>query len=61
MLFLVATRAVLGNWQETNLLAVTIPLLGALAGIRFAVYLLRIGVSRSAGLGAFERSIAARV
>ena len=58
MLLLVAGRAVLRNWHSTNLLSVAIPLFGAMAGIRFAVYLLRLGFSRGSWLDAFERSIA---
>src|SRR5512134_1769113 len=40
MLLLIAGRAALARWHSTNLLSVAIPLFGALAGIRFAVYLL---------------------
>ncbi|MGH8703814.1 MAG: mechanosensitive ion channel family protein [Burkholderiales bacterium] len=58
MLLLLAGRAALGQWHKTNLLSVAIPLFGALAGIRFAVYLLRLAFSRSVWLDAFERSIA---
>jgi small-conductance mechanosensitive channel len=57
-LLLLAGRAALSHWHSTHLLAVAIPLFGALAGIRFAVYLLRIAFSHSAWLEAFERSIA---
>jgi len=58
MLLLLAGRAALGYWHKTNLLSVAIPLFGALAGIRFAVYLLRLGFAHAAWLDAFERSIA---
>jgi small-conductance mechanosensitive channel len=58
MLLLVAGRAALAHWHNTNLLSVAVPLFGALAGIRFAVYLLRLGFSHAAWLDAFERSIA---
>ncbi len=58
MLLLVAGRALLGHWHSTNLLSVAIALFGALAGIRFAVYLLRLTFSQAAWLDAFERSIA---
>ena len=58
MLLLVAGRAALGRWHNTNLLSVAIPLCGALASIRFGVYLLRLGFSQAGWLGAFERSIA---
>ena len=61
MLLLVVGRAALGNWQSTNLLRVAIPLFGAMAAIRFAVYLLRLAFSNAAWLDAFERSIATLV
>ena len=61
MLLLVAGRAALGHWHKTNLLSVAIALFGALAGIRFAIYLLRLAFSRAAWLDAFERSIATLV
>lgn len=61
MFLLIAGRAVLGNWHKTNLLSVAIPLFGTLAGIRFAVYLLRLGFSHARWLDAFERSIATLV
>jgi small-conductance mechanosensitive channel len=57
-LLLLAGRAALAHWHSTHLLAVAIPLFGAMAGIRFAVYLLRIAFARSAWLETFERSIA---
>jgi len=58
MLLLLAGRAALGLWHSTHLLSVAIPLFGALACIRFAVYLLRLGFAHAAWLDAFERSIA---
>jgi len=58
MLMLVTGRVVLRNWHSTNLLNVAIPLFAAMAGIRFAVYLLRLGFSSGSWLDAFERSIA---
>jgi small-conductance mechanosensitive channel len=61
MLLLVGGRAVLGNWYNTNLLSVAIPLFAALAGIRFAAYLLRLGFSSGGWLDTFERSIATLV
>ncbi|HEV8260830.1 MAG TPA: mechanosensitive ion channel domain-containing protein [Burkholderiales bacterium] len=61
MLLLVAGRAALGHWHKTNLLSVAIPLFGALAGIRCAVYLLRLGIPRATWLDGFERWIAAVV
>lgn len=57
MLLLIAGREALRHWHSTNLLSVAIALFGALAGIRFAVYLLRLAFSRTAWLVAFERSI----
>ncbi|HEY8067627.1 MAG TPA: mechanosensitive ion channel domain-containing protein [Burkholderiales bacterium] len=62
MLLLIAGRATLGQWHKTNLLSVAIPLFGALAGIRIAVYLLRLGFSHGGGwLDTFERAIATLV
>jgi small-conductance mechanosensitive channel len=61
MLLLIAGRAVLGGWHETNLLSVAIPLFGSLAGIRFLVYLLRLAFREAVWLDTFERSIAAVV
>lgn len=58
MLLLMAGRAALQRWHGTSLLSVAIALFGALAGIRFAVYLLRLVFSHAAWLEAFERSIA---
>lgn len=58
MLLLFAGRAALRHWHSTSLLSVAIALFGALAGIRFAVYLLRLSFSQAAWLAAFERSIA---
>ena len=61
MLLLLSGRAVLGHWHNTNLFGVAIPLFGALAAIRFAVYLLRLGVSSANWLDPFERTIATLV
>jgi small-conductance mechanosensitive channel len=58
MLLLLAGRAALSRWHSTHLLSVAIPLFGALAVIRFAVYLLRLAFAHAAWLDAFERSIA---
>jgi small-conductance mechanosensitive channel len=58
MVLLVAGRSALGHWHSTHLLSVAIPLFGALAGIRFAIYLLRLGFAHAAWLDSFERSIA---
>lgn len=61
MMLLFLGRAVLGIWHSTSLLSVAVPLFAALAGIRFAVYLLRLGFTQAAWLDAFERSIATLV
>ena len=61
MLLLVGGRAALGTRYGTNLLSVAIPLLGALAGVRFATYLLRLAFSHGGWLDTFERSIATLV
>ena len=61
MLLLVSGRAALGTRYGTNLLSVAIPLLGALAGVRFAAYLLRLAFSHGGWLDTFERSIATLV
>jgi small-conductance mechanosensitive channel len=61
MLLLLAGRAAFSRWHSANLLSVAIPLFGALAGIRFAVYLLRLAFSHAAWLDAFERTIATLV
>lgn len=61
MLLLYGGRAALGHWQRTNLLSVAIPLFGALAGIRFAVYLLRLTFAQSRWLDRSERVIATLV
>jgi hypothetical protein len=58
MLLMLAGRAALGSWHSTNLLSVAIPLFGALAGINFAVYLLRLAFAQAAWLDSFERTIA---
>jgi small-conductance mechanosensitive channel len=61
MLLLIAGRALLAGWHKTNLLSVAIPLFGALAGIRFVVYLLRLAFSRGGWVDGFERAIVALV
>ena len=50
MLLLVAGRAALGHGHSTSLLKVAIPLFGALAVIRIAVYLLRLAFARASWL-----------
>jgi len=61
MVLLLAGRALLGFWHKASLLSVAIPLFGSLAGIRFAVYLLRLGFRNARWLDGFERSIATLV
>ena len=61
MLLLFVARALLARWYTTNLLDVAIPLVGALAGVRFAVYLLRVVFARAAWVATFERLIVAVV
>ena len=61
MLLLIGGRYALGHWHSANLLSVAIPLFGALAGIRFAVYLLRLSIPEALWLEGFERSIATLV
>lgn len=57
-LLLAFGRAALARWHSTHLLSVAIPLFGALAGIRVAVYLVRIAFAQSRWLDTFERSLA---
>jgi small-conductance mechanosensitive channel len=54
-------RPVLMRWGNANLLSVAIPLFASLAGIRFVVYLLRLGFPQGAALAAWERGIAALI
>ena len=61
MLLLIAARALLVRWHTTNLLDVAIPLVGALAGVRFAVYLIRVAFKETGWVGYFERLIVAVV
>jgi small-conductance mechanosensitive channel len=57
MLLLIAARALLVRWHTTNLLHVAIPLVGALAGVRFAVYLIHVVFKEAGWVGYFERVI----
>jgi small-conductance mechanosensitive channel len=57
MLLLIAARAMLVGWHSTNLLSVAIPLVGAAAGVRFAVYVIRVAFARAAWVETFERTI----
>ena len=59
MAALLGGRWALAHWHSVNLLSVAIPLFGAFAGIRFAVYLLRLAIPAGAGLEAFERLVVA--
>jgi len=56
---LFAARAVLSRWGNAHLLSVAIPVFGSLAGIRFVVYLLRMGFAPGGMLAAWERAVAA--
>ncbi|MBI3374716.1 MAG: mechanosensitive ion channel [Betaproteobacteria bacterium] len=58
MVLLVAARAVTSRWIHVNALSVAIALAVALAAIRFAVYLLRLGFTQAAWIAGFERAIA---
>ncbi|MSQ54589.1 MAG: mechanosensitive ion channel [Betaproteobacteria bacterium] len=61
MLLLYTGRWALEHWHAANLVTVAIALAGALAGIRFAVYLLRLAVPASGFLDAFERAVVALI
>jgi len=61
MLALLAGRALLERSHNASLLTVAIALFGALAGIRFAVYVLRFGFTRAAWMVSFERTIVALI
>jgi small-conductance mechanosensitive channel len=61
VVLLFAARAVLSRWTHVNLLSVAIPLVASLAGIRFVVYLLRVGFAPGGGLAAWERAITTSV
>ena len=56
---LFVARAVLARSGHANLLSVAIPLFASLAGIRFVVYLLRLGFAPGGALAAWERGVAA--
>lgn len=57
MFLLIAARAVLERWHSTNLLTVAIPLVGAAAGVRFAVYVVRVAFKQAGWVETFERTI----
>lgn len=57
MLLLMAGRWTLEHWQAANLLSVAIPLFATFAGVRFAVYLLRLAFPAGGWLEAFERAV----
>ena len=61
MFLLIAARAVLAPWHSTNLLSVTIPLVGAAAGVRFAVYVVHVAFKQAGWVATFERTIVAVV
>ena len=58
---LFGARAVLSRWGHAHLLSVAIPVFGSLAGIRFLVYLLRLGFAPGGALAMWERGIAALI
>ncbi|MEB0141044.1 MULTISPECIES: mechanosensitive ion channel family protein [unclassified Undibacterium] len=53
MLFLLAGRAILSQWQHTHLFAVLFPILGSLVLIRFGFYVFRKTFVRSGQVGSF--------
>ena len=57
MFLLIAARAVLARWHSTNLLSVAIPLVGAAAGVRCAVYVVRVAFKQAGWVETFERTI----
>jgi len=61
MLLLLAGRWALAHWHAVNLLTIAIPLFGAFAGVRFAVYLLRLAIPAGGWLDAFERGVVALI
>ena len=58
MLLLIAARWAASYWIQVHLLSVTIALAGALAAIRFTVYLLRLAFAPGEWISSFERGIA---
>ena len=58
MLLLVAAKAGASHWIQIHLISVAIALVGALAAIRFIVYLLRLAFSPDGWVGGFERAVA---
>lgn len=56
-----AARSALAHWHPVTLLSVAMPLFAALAGVRFAVYLLRLALPSGARLVAFERAVVALI
>jgi small-conductance mechanosensitive channel len=58
MLLLIVARIICARYFHVHLLSIAISLLGSLAGIRFAVYLLRLAFAPSGALAASERLIA---
>ena len=58
LLLVGSAQPLLKSWIHTNLLALAVPLLASLAGIRMVFYVLRHSFSGAAWLVAFERSFA---
>jgi small-conductance mechanosensitive channel len=58
VVLLVLGRSLLSRWSHTNIVSVAIPVFASLAGIRFAVYLLRLAFPPGGMLAAWERAIA---
>ena len=61
MLLLYTGRWGLSHWHPVHLLAIAIPLFGTFAGVRFAVYLLRLAIPAGSWLEAFERAVVALI
>jgi small-conductance mechanosensitive channel len=61
MLLLVIARWSFERWHEGALLTVAIPLAATFAGVRFAVYLLRLSMPAGGWLDAFERAVVALI
>jgi small-conductance mechanosensitive channel len=61
LVLVVLARAILERYVNTALLDLAAPLLGSLAIIRGAVYLLRVALKKGSVIAAFERAIATTV
>ncbi len=53
LLFLLIGKAILGQWQHTNLIRLLFPVIGSLALIRFGFYVVRKTFARDGSLGKF--------